>query len=440
MSNTTVGHLISIALLILSATSALAEQLAIKAGKILTVSSNPLEGGTILVAEGKIQAIGPDVVPPGSARIIDAEDSYVTPGLMDAQSSLFVMAGELRVRSDGAPELNITDALDPFAEGVEEVLAQGITAVYAAPVCRGCFGGRGAVLKVNGSNAPQGLVLKADAAVKATIGGSSGQQSASLDRLNDYANLREMLIETQAYMQRQRQYQQKLAAYNKQKAERQDKDKTEENGGKPSDADKREDLKRPAKPQPDPRHEILAKVLEKEISLQIEAHRVDDILNALRLAEEFDLSLILDKCTEGYRIAREIARRKVPVVVGPVSTSFAEMPQLVYRNHSQQNAGILATNGIQTAIGVAGRDGLSSKFVTLAGALAVANGMDKDAALRAITLTPAEIFGVADRIGSLDVGKDADIVIMTGHPFDAATKIERVLIEGKTVYERESTP
>ena len=116
------------------------------------------------------------------------------------------------------------------------------------------------------------------------------------------------------------------------------------------------------------------------------------------------------------------------------------MPQLAYRHHNAANAGILAARGIQTAIGVAGRDGLSSKFAALAGALAVANGMDRDAALRAITLTPAEIFGVADRIGSLEVGKDADLVIMTGHPFDAASRVEQVLIEGKTVYERKDAP
>ena len=128
------------------------------------------------------------------------------------------------------------------------------------------------------------------------------------------------------------------------------------------------------------------------------------------------------------------------MVVGPVSTSFAAMPRLEYRNHSPENAAILAAKGIQTAVGVSGRAALSSKFITLAAALAAANGMDRDAALRAITLTPAEIYGVADRIGSLDVGKRADLVIMTGHPFDAGSQVEMVLVGGKIVYERDATP
>jgi len=146
--------------------------------------------------------------------------------------------------------------------------------------------------------------------------------------------------------------------------------------------------------------------------------------------------LILDKCTEGYLVAEEIARRKATVILGPVSTSFADMPILEYRNHDIRNAAILSEKGIKLALGVSGRDGASSKFIALAAAMAVANGMDRDLALRAVTLTPAEILGVADRIGSLQAGKDADIVILSGHSLDTLSRVEMVLIEGKTVFER----
>ncbi len=421
-------------LLLLPAATAGAEQIAIRAGTVLTISTNPIENGTVLIEDGKIRAVGADVVVPRGTRVVDAKDKFAMPGLVDAQSSLYVMASELGRPDKGAPELSIIDALDPFMKGYEEVLAQGVTAVYVAPSGPGVFAGRGAVLKLNGAKTPRGLVLKADAAVRGAIGVSSNNQSSSLGRLDDYASLREMLIETRVYMQRQRRYERELAKYEKQKAEQEGKDDN------PSKQDEKEKPKRPAKPKPNPTYEILGKVLQKEIPLQIEAHRVPDILNALRLAEEFKLSLILDKCTEGYMTAGEIARRKVPVIVGPVSTSFVEMPQLEYRNHSLRNAAVLADSGIRTAIGVSGRDGLSSKFAALAGALAAANGMERHAALRAVTLTPAEILGVADRIGSLDVGKDADVVIMSGHPFDTASRVEMVLVEGKTVYERKATP
>ncbi len=414
------------------------DRMAIRAGTVLTISTNPLHDATVLIEDGAIRAVGRDVVVPDGVRVVQARDKFVLPGFLDAQSSLYVMAGETSGSAGGEAGWSIADALDPFVERHEEVLRQGVTAVYVAPSGRGGFAGRGAVLSLNGAQTPEKLILKADAAVRASIGVSSNDRSSSLARLDDYANLRETLIETQAYMQRQRRYRQELAEYEKKKAEREkEKEKKDGEEGKRKDS---EELKRPDKPPSNPSHEVLAKVLEKEIPLQIEVHRVSDILNALRLAEEFKFSLILDRCTEGYLMAEEIARRKVPVVVGPVSTSFVEMPQLEYRNHSRENATILSAKGIQTALGVSGRDGLSSKFITLAAALAAANGMDRDAALRAITLTPAEIYGVADRIGSLDVGKRADLVVMTGHPFDAGRQVEMVLVGGKVVYERNATP
>ena len=143
--------------------------------------------------------------------------------------------------------------------------------------------------------------------------------------------------------------------------------------------------------------------------------------------------------TTGYKIANEIARRRIPVIVGPISTSFVDMPKLEYRNHDIRNATILSKKGVQLALGVSGRDGVSSKFVTLAAAMAVANDLDRDVALRAVTLTPAEILGVANRIGSLEPDKDADIIILSGHPLDTFTQVEMVLIEGETVYERKAT-
>jgi imidazolonepropionase-like amidohydrolase len=245
------------------------------------------------------------------------------------------------------------------------------------------------------------------------------------------------LLEAKAYIHDRQKYDRELAEYNKKKAA--DDKKEDEKEADKKESEKKDKAKRPAKFKPNPTYEALAKVLGKEIPLQIEAHRVTDILNALRLADEFGFSLILDKCTEGYTIAEEIARSKAPVIIGPVSTSFADIPKLEYRNHNLRNAAILSKRGIKLALGVSGRDGASSKFIMVAAALAVANGMDKDAALRAITLTPAEILGVANRIGSLEVGKDADIMILSGHPLDALSQVEMVLIDGEIVFERNSS-
>ncbi len=430
------GHkniiLISILLLLFTFTISFASQdIAIKAGSIITISDSPIENGIILIKNGKIEAVGENVVLPADVRIIDANDKFVMPGLIDAQSRLFVMDSELNESRTIAPELNIIDAIDPFIKEYREVLAQGVTAVCVAPGSLGLIGGRSAVLKLNGSKNVDRMVLKADSTVKAAVGVSTGNTSSSLARLEHYSSIREAFIATKVYMQRKEKADREMAEYKRKKAEYEKKESGKE-------TEKKEKPKRPAKFRTSPGSDVLVRVLRKEIPLQVEAHRVTDIINVLRLADEFGFTLILDKCTEGYLIADEIARRKVPVIVGPVSTSFVDMPRLEYRKHNMSNAAILSKKGVKTALGVSGRDGASSKFITLAAAMAAANGMDKDAALRAITLTPAEMLGVAGRIGSLQVGKDADLVILNGPPLDIRSRVEMVMIEGRVVFDRKS--
>jgi len=421
--------LASLFLPLLSAGAFSAQEIAIQAGTILPISDAPIENGTILIKNGKIAALGQNIAVGADARIIDASGKFVMPGLIDAQSRLFVIDGELNESRSIAPELNILDGLDPFVKEAPEVAAQGVTAIYIAPGSRSLIGGRGAVLKLNGSKDVGKMLLKDEVAVKAAIGVSSNNQSSSLGRLANYSSIREALLETKIYMHNKEKHAREQAEYNKKRAEYDKKKKA-------NPTVKADKPKRPARFRPNPTREVLAKVLSKEIPLQIEAHRVTDILNALRLADEFGFTLILEKCTEGYLVAEEIVRRKATVILGPVSTSFVDMPRLEYRNHDIRNAAILSKKGIKLALGVSGRDGASSKFITLAAAMAVANGMDRNLALRAVTLTPAEILGVADRIGSLKVGKDADIVILNGHPLDTLSRVEMVLIEGKTVFER----
>jgi imidazolonepropionase-like amidohydrolase len=404
-------------------------EIAIKAGTILPISDTPIENGTILIKDGKIAAIGQNIAVDGDVRVVDASGKFVMPGMIDSQSRLFVIDNELNESRSIAPELSIIDGLDPYIKEAPEVMAQGVTAIYITPGSRSLIGGSGAVLKLNGSKDVGKMLLKDNIAVKAAIGVSANNESSSLGRLANYSSIREALLETKIYMHNREKHEQEQAKYEKKMEEYEKKRQV-----RPTE--KMDKPKRPARFRPNPTREVLAKVLSKDIPLQIEAHRVTDILNALRLADEFGFKLILDQCTEGYMIAEEIARHKVPVILGPVSTSFADMPRLEYRNHYIRNAAILSEKGVKLALGVSGRDGASSKFVALAAAMAVANGMDRDLALRAVTLTPAEILGLADRIGSLQVGKDADIMILSGHPLDTLSQVEMVLMDGKVVFER----
>jgi len=409
---------------------AFAANLVIQAGRIIPISGPEIENGTVLIEGKTIKAVGMDVVVPNDARIIDAKDKTVMPGLVDAQSRLFLLDSELNPRG-GAPEQDVLDALDPFAKDYKEVLAQGVTTICVVPHSSSSspWTCRTALLRLNGTGSIQKMLLKPDVTVKAALGLSRNNRSSSLERLAQYASLREAFIAAQRYLKRWEKYEHALAEYKKEKA----KAKAE----KPPPSKK--PLKRPSEPFRDPSHEILVKLLRKQIPLQIEVHRVDDIRHALRLAEEFEFSVILDKCTEGHRMTQEIAKAKVPVIAGPASVSMASTRALDYQHHDPANAAHLAGQGIQLALGSCARTGLDSKFLAAGAARAVAQGMDRDMALRAITLTPAQILGVAERIGSLDEGKDADIVICSGHPLDSSTQIEKVLIQGKVVYERKAT-
>jgi imidazolonepropionase-like amidohydrolase len=402
-----------------------AASLAIQAGRIIPVSGPDIEDGVILIEGQKITALGTDVVIPSDARIIDAKTRTIMPGLIDAHSRLFLMDSELSLRS-GAPDLDVLDALDPFDKAYREVLAQGVTTVCVVPVSGSMWTCRTALLRLNGTGSVKGMQLKSNVTLKAALGLTGNTQSSSLERLAQYASMREAFISAKRYLKQLEKYEHTLAQYNKDKASQ-------------KETPSKKDLKRPKEPSKSPTYEILVQVLRKEIPLQIEVHSADDIRHALRLAEEFEFSLILDQCTEGYRMASEIAGHRVPVIVGPASVARVNMQALAYQNHDPANAARLAQAGIQLALGTCGPSGLDSKFLASAAGLAVAQGMDRDAALRAITLTPAQILGVSDRIGSLEVGKEADLVICSGHPLEPLTQVEQVMIQGKMVYERKAT-
>jgi imidazolonepropionase-like amidohydrolase len=179
--------------------------------------------------------------------------------------------------------------------------------------------------------------------------------------------------------------------------------------------------------------ETLGKLLTRELKARIHAHRADDILTAIRIAEEFDLDMTIEHATEGYKIADILAEKNIPVTVGPIFTSRYKYE---LRDRTPTNPGILAKAGVKVAIQT---DQMSAvKYLTINAALAVREGMPEEAAIKAITINAAEIIGVDDRVGSLEVGKDADISVFSGHPFDYKTLAELVFVDGKLVYSRDS--
>jgi len=169
------------------------------------------------------------------------------------------------------------------------------------------------------------------------------------------------------------------------------------------------------------------------LKARIHAHRADDILTAIRIAEEFNLDLTIEHATEGYKIADILAEKNIPVTVGPIFTSRYKYE---LRGRTPTNPGILARAGVKVAIQT---DQMSAvKYLTINAALAVREGMPEEDALKAITINAAEIIGVNERVGSLEVGKDADIAVFRGHPFDYRTHADLVFVDGNLVYQREA--
>ena len=432
------------------------KSLAIQGGTVLTMVGEPIAEGTVVVTDGKITSVGADVEVPEGATVIDATGKTVMPGLIDALSRLYIHPGELN-DAGMAPQHQVLDGLDLFQKTAPQVLRHGVTTVHVAPGSRSLISGQSAVVKV--SAVPGSLVTVSEAAtVRGQIGIPSGDNTSSLANLGNYTSLREALLGARGYILKWEKYDRELAAYDRKTGkDKEDEDgEKKDNGDEGDDGEKKDDgdkadeqeppakpppkpgekPKRPAKPSKDPSNEALANVLKGELPLLIEAHRVVDILNALRLKDEFEIRLILLGCSEGHKIAGEIARRGVPVIVAPVSLSYVMPSKVKHGEQSLSNAAALAAAGIDVALAVGGMDALHTKFVRASAAVAAANGLSRDAALRGVTSTAAELLGIADRVGSIAEGKDADLIIIAGDPLDVRAPVETVIVDGEVVFER----
>jgi imidazolonepropionase-like amidohydrolase len=186
------------------------------------------------------------------------------------------------------------------------------------------------------------------------------------------------------------------------------------------------------KPEYDIRMEALIPVLNRELVVKIHAHRADDILSAIRIAKEFNLRYTIDHCTEGYMIADILKEQKVRVILGPLLT---DRSKIELKNQNIEAPGILAKYGVPVAI-MTDHPCVPEQHLLLCAGVAVREGMSEEDALRAITINAAQAAGIEDRVGSLEVGKDADLVVFSGHPFDYRTKVELTMINGKVVYQR----
>jgi imidazolonepropionase-like amidohydrolase len=291
-----------------------------------------------------------------------------------------------------------------------------VTTVLTGPGSGNLIGGQWVCLKTPPKPSIEQMVLLEPAGMKMALGENPkrvyGQQKKTPStRMGNAAKLRAALVDAQNYMGKWRRYEADLAKY---------------------EAGDDEEAEQPKPPDRDLKLEALGRVLRREMKARVHAHRADDMLTAIRIAEEFNLDLTLEHATEGYKIADILASKNIPVTAGPILFSRVKYE---LRRMTPKNPGVMAKAGVKVAIQT--DESSAVKYLNINAALAVREGMPEEKALEAITIIPAEIIGVADRVGSLEVGKDADIVVYDGHPLDFRSVVELVLVDGQIAYQRE---
>lgn len=363
--------------------------------EIMTMSDRlgVIKNGYIEIKDKKIASIGNMAdAPEADVEVIDAGGRLVTPGLVDAHSHIGMWEDGLTFEGDDGnedtepitPHLRAIDGINPLDAAFSEALNAGITTVVTGPGSANPIGGQAAALKTRGRRVDD-MIIKAPVGMKIALGENpkttyNDKSRSPVTRMATASLIREALREALDY-----------------------KTALEKYGADPENEDK---------PDFDIKSEALLPVLRREIPLHAHAHRADDIFTAIRIAREFDLDLILVHCTEGHLIADELAREGFPVLSGPILTDRSK-PEL--KNQTEASAGMMERADIDVSI-ITDHPETPEKFLPLCAAVAAKYGMSKDGALRAITINPARACGIDDRVGSLEPGKDGDLVIWDGDP------------------------
>ncbi|NRT87929.1 amidohydrolase [Clostridium beijerinckii] len=383
--------------------------LLIKNAKILTMSGKNYDNGSILIEGKKIVKVGEDIDINNNdiTEVIDAENCLVMPGIIEAHCHLGIK--EVRKGFEGddcneitqpvTPYLRALDGINPMDSAFHNALSAGITGAMVGPGSSNVVGGQFIFIKTYGRSIDKMVVLE-PAAMKIAFGENikSNYNKSNMmptTRMSIAALLREELFEAQQYNESK---------------------KNAEKSGNSFDVMFRKECWLP--------------VLNKEIPLKAHVHRADDILTAIRIAKEFDLNLTLDHCTEGHLIAKEIKESGFSAIVGP---SLTVRNKIETQNSDFKTAGILHKEGVKVAI-TTDHPVTRIQDLPICAGFAAREGLGIEEALKAITINAAEICNVSHRVGSIEVGKDADIAIFDGNPIEVFTKTMYTIIDGEVVY------
>jgi imidazolonepropionase-like amidohydrolase len=377
---------------------------AVVGGQVVPIEGDPFDDGVVLVEGGTIRALGADVRVPDGVERVDATGKVVLPGLVDAHVHLGVheegegWAGQdtNEMTDPVTPQVRALDAINPADLGFQDAVAGGVLTVNVNPGSGNPIGGQTVAVRCAGRTVDD-MVLRSPSGVKSALGENpkrvfGDRKEFPSTRLGTAAAIRDAFVKTANYLA-----------------------KREHGDGEPVDRDLR--------------WETLGMVLRREIPWRQHCHRADDIATALRLADEFGYRLVLDHGTEAALLADRIAERGVPVLIGPLLTSRSKVE---LRNRSLTNPGRLAAAGVELGI-ITDHPVVPIQLLHVQAALAVKEGLDPAAALRAVTLVPARVMGVDDRVGSLAPGKAATLCVWSGDPLDVRSRVEAAWIDGRPV-------
>lgn len=379
----------------------------LKNGLVYTMTTATPEVMDVLIEGKHIKAIGKDL-PAEGHEVLDCSGKLVMPGFVDAHCHLGLWEDSIGFEGDDGnemtdpitPHLRGIDAMNPMDVTFREACCGGVTTAVAGPGSANVIGGQFAAVKTHG-NRIDDMVIKAPLAMKCAFGENpkrvyNGSKKSPTTRMAIVGEFRKTLFAAKEYLA-------------KKEAAGQDASKM---------------------PAYDMKLEALIPVLKGEIHLKAHAHRADDIFSAIRIAKEFDLKLSLEHCTEGHLIAEHLAKEGYPAIVGP---TFGHRTKFELKNKSFDTPRILHEAGVKIAI-MTDSPVIPLQNLPMCAALAAKAGLDEMEALKAISINAAEITGIADRVGSLEVGKDADIVLWDKHPFELSANVMVTIVNGEVVY------
>ncbi|WP_169166030.1 amidohydrolase [Cellulomonas taurus] len=381
---------------------------AITGGRVVPVSAPVIEGGTVLIRDGKIEAVGADVQVPADARVIDATGKWVLPGFIEAHGHVGIDEEGLGWAGNDTNEMTgpnmagvrALDAINIEDEGFRDALSGGITSVVVKPGSGNPIGGQTVAIKTWGGRTVDEQVISTTVSVKAALGENpkrvyGDKKQTPSTRLGVAYVIRQAFTEAQHYRAA------KAAAEAK---------------GEPFKADLTLDT--------------LARVLDGELVWDQHTHRHDDIATAIRLSEEFGYKLVVNHGTEGNKIADVLAEKDIPVIYGPTFTSRSKVE---LKDRAVTNLVDMVRAGVRVAI-TTDHPVVPINFLVHQATLAVKDGLSPQVAIEALTVNPAQFLGLDGRIGALEPGRDGDVVVWSTDPLDVHARAEHVLIDGRTVF------